>query len=224
MAICTFAAYDTSSDPQLAYFVETSLANKRGYAAAHGYHLHAETDPRVHGDRAPTWGKIRIIRALLEQGFEWVLWVDMDAFFMNWRVRVVEDVVAASGPLADRDVFIAKDHFGYNAGVWLFRNTAFSRQLLDTLWADGGPNSGGWFEQSEFHTWCRKHPDLEQQHIAALPQKALNAYPDYSCRAGQCYAWQPGDFIYHMPGGKPHDWRSALRPVLANVDRGENSK
>ncbi|KAJ1451070.1 hypothetical protein M885DRAFT_29345 [Pelagophyceae sp. CCMP2097] len=113
---------------QVAAFSDAALANKRAYAEAHGYAL-VVADVEPDARRPAPWHKLLAARDAL-QSYDWVMYVDGDALFANGDARV-----ECAHLLDDAyDVVLAEDWGGYNTGVFLIRNSSFSRWLLDAMW------------------------------------------------------------------------------------------
>lgn len=105
--------------------------NKRRYAAKHGYRLFDESD-QLDKTRPASWSKIRAVQRLLrEESCDWVFWLDADTVVMN-SDKKVEDFL----PTADSMdmLFSPDDGEGYNAGVWLARNSEWTRTFLQEWW------------------------------------------------------------------------------------------
>ena len=156
--------------------------------------------------RPTAWSKILAVRAALDAGFDLVMCIDADALVMNPRLRVEE--------LFDwrAHTMLAADHNGPNSGVWLVRDSEWTRQLLGALWEDGGAfvamsplRSIFRFEQRAFHflfqsaAWRRR---IGARYEGANGVRAgtrlshqclLNSLPSF---------YQPGDFVLHLAGIK----------------------
>ena len=73
---------------------------------------------------------------------DWVMWTDADTIIMNSDIAIESflpavdtTAAAATTTTATHDLLIGSDNGGgYNSGVFLFRNTAWSKQFLDTWW------------------------------------------------------------------------------------------
>lgn len=214
---------------QLAAFASKAMANKQAYATYHGYEL-VVADAAPDSLRPAPWSKLTALRAALPR-FDWILYVDGDALFVNPEPSLecfVDD---------DFDVVLASDWGGYNTGVFFVKNSSFADRLLSDMWAAGRylakPNSW-WshplpfeFEQRALHfladtpTWRHKASKYPGQvptvdpsralavraRIKVLPQCALNSYlvrPSLLAddAAHRAARYAPGDFIVHLAGHK----------------------
>jgi hypothetical protein len=123
----------------------------KAFAAAHGYRQRF-----VHGNdwkRPRGWLKIEVIRAALEDNFDFVLWMDVDAVVLRNDVDV-RTVAADTADLhmawhgPDTSEIMAADfvpHF--NSGVMLIRATDWSRAFYERVW-EIGQLEHPWFDQA----------------------------------------------------------------------------
>jgi hypothetical protein len=97
--------------------------------------------------RPPAWGKIRLIRELLEI-YDWVLWLDADAIFVD----PYADVMGVVRP--DKDLYLVEHRWGSpvqhvpNTGVMLIRSSAWSRMLFDRIWDEESLVSHPWWDNA----------------------------------------------------------------------------
>ena len=103
--------------------------NKQAYADRHGYHWFDESAV-LDVSRPPSWSKIKAAQRLLnEEHCDWVFWLDADTVIMD-PSRPVESILSTQ-----HDLLVAPDKGGgYNAGVWLIRNSDWSKHFLQTWW------------------------------------------------------------------------------------------
>ncbi|CAE7252798.1 unnamed protein product [Symbiodinium pilosum] len=112
------------------------------------------------GVHKPFFWKVNAVKNILDTGkYDWVLWMDCDAFFMD-PGRTIDSVIAMySGnltsasrlpplsslalrglgdmmpdPDANISLIFAVDSTGINNGVWLLKNTAWSHNFLQRWW------------------------------------------------------------------------------------------
>jgi hypothetical protein len=123
----------------------------KAFAATHGYEQRF-----IHGDnwkRPRGWLKIEAIRAALEDGFDFILWMDVDAIVLRNDVDVRTAAVdgadlhmAWHGPSTSE--IMATDfvpHF--NSGIMLIRATEWSRAFFKQVW-EIGQLRHPWFDQA----------------------------------------------------------------------------
>lgn len=103
------------------------------YAARWGCGVHVDTNLTL--DRPPAWHRVKLIPALFDRGYEFVLWVDADAMFVDFDTNILSVV------RPDKDLYLV-EHYnpGFsqtkvpNTGVMLVRNTAWTRELFGRIW------------------------------------------------------------------------------------------
>lgn len=108
---------------------QLSIANKRVYAARHGYELLVLHGPlAVDASRPPAWSKFRNLKAHLPR-FDYVCFMDVDTLVTNLAAQL-EDLVRPGGG----DFIASQDWNGVNTGVFLLRNSPWSQWLLEEAW------------------------------------------------------------------------------------------
>lgn len=99
-------------------------------------------------DRPPSWHKLLLVRALFDRGYDYVFWVDADAMIIDGSA----DVAALARP--DKDFHLVEHPFNGerpntpNMGVFLIRNSAWSRDLIDRLWSLDKFAHATWWENA----------------------------------------------------------------------------
>ena len=143
------------TDPSMPPKLEQVFANHRAYAARHNYTYILQTDPFPEAAGKATgkyWTKLHLLRRLLRppHRYDWVLWVDSDAVFVNmeWSVErllalpgVQLSPTAAEGTAAgqaDRgrpptSFIFSGDTNAINTGVLLVRSTDYARTAVDEV-------------------------------------------------------------------------------------------
>lgn len=180
--------------------------------------------------REPHYWKVQRTLEILERedGPDWVLLIDCDAFFTNSSIGVL-DIVAAYGSSAD--FFVAEEPAGINTGVLIFRRhewtVAFLRRVLATpfvqiwdqsqyLWqlfeayrvmvasrsleGEGREGGGGGANGSDAAGAASKVVVGPPPQVAPVHQSHLNAYHSGTAESWNAYAWRPGDFVIHYAG------------------------
>lgn len=171
-----------------------SDANKAAYCAKHGYTCVSGND-LVDPSRPAAWSKLLAIKHFLPD-FDWVFYMDSDTFVMNASVGL-------EAFLDRRYDFIAtNDGNGFNSGVMLVRNTAWSLQWLQDLWDQDQLVSGKGlpflYEQRAFHALLSADPASEAAHVKYLPPCAFNSQLRKSPWDASQY--NDGDFVLHFAG------------------------
>jgi hypothetical protein len=125
------------------YLLQLQLANKADWARLHGYELHQMAETRDPHTRPGAWQKVALLRHALatipRSRAEWLMWVDMDIIIndvnttlpLDWYGK--KDLVMWGMP----DKIAAGDVAGMNSGVFLLRNSDWSRALMDRVAAYG---------------------------------------------------------------------------------------
>lgn len=111
--------------------LEMTWQNKYDFAQKHSYYLYDGSD-LIDTSRPPAWSKIKAVQHLLEnEQCEWVMWADADTVIMSSDNRI-EDFLPAD---PTKDLLIGSDKGGgYNSGVFVVRNTAWSKRFLQQWW------------------------------------------------------------------------------------------
>jgi hypothetical protein len=114
---------------------DVTLANFALYANYHGYDLHTVSDS-LDPTRPLAWSKFPGMLALFDQGYDWVIYLDIDAIFTN-LTRPLEDVVSAArsakGCNENSGFFVSTKNWTTNSGVMVAQNTPVVRALLRSM-------------------------------------------------------------------------------------------
>ena len=104
--------------------------NKKLYSKLHGYDF-IFYNSRLTGFYKPVWSKVKALQHVMKENYEFILWMDADAQFINFDVTV-EQIFDKIKNLtrSDSDVIIACDKIGLNFGVAIFRNNQNTQDLL----------------------------------------------------------------------------------------------
>jgi mannan polymerase II complex MNN10 subunit len=185
--ICMTTLTDAKAGSPLQRFVrwrnfdsllEMTWPNKQAYADKHGYYLFNESDT-LDKSRPPSWSKIKAAQRLLnEENCDWVFWLDADTVVMN-----SEKTVQAFLPLdKDKDLILTRQKGGsYNAGAWLIRNSAWSKQFLQHWWdmkefvQPPGLSTSGDNDALKAYLLDQMDPTEFKKHIVAPPRCQFNS-------------------------------------------------
>jgi len=197
--------------------------NHARWCAFHGY-TYACLEENIAGRTDPTWSKIPFVLQLLDEGAEYVFWMDADSLFIHDGV----DLQWACD--LDRDFVFAGDlNVVFNAGHFLARRGAWASKFLSDAfrihpwphWEDNGAMmimlGGGsaddpdtWhpaFERMKVPTQTQEECDRAMRellppevaaHVAVVPQHRLNAYEWPG--GGGVAALVRGDPVLHFAG------------------------
>lgn len=115
----------------------------QAFAGEHGYdYLEAEPPD---SPRAPSWLKVPILKAALEQGYGEALWIDADCVITDmsedthvpkWAWQALVEHHTGDGKVP-------------NCGVWLVRQPMLP--ILDRIWSMTSYLNHGWWEQAAMH-------------------------------------------------------------------------
>lgn len=130
-----------------ATLLDVALPTFRWYAETHGYDLFVPAEQSFGGVLRPyPWLKVPLITALLDGGYDVVLWLDADVVVCRYDKDILED---AGGQPFSVVVHETDDGGVPNTGVWLCRQG--TQETLRTLWGrDGCGRSDVWWEQAAF--------------------------------------------------------------------------
>ncbi|CBJ33325.1 Glycosyltransferase, family GT34 [Ectocarpus siliculosus] len=182
-------------------YSEKSIANKKAYAALHGYDVIVATSADIDRSRPAAWSKLLVLSKHLGS-YDYVIFVDIDAFVMNpaFKLEWLLDVARKQqqtggidgwGAGKESDLIVTQDWNGPNSGVILIKNSDFSRWLLQEWWDQKQFVNGPYpfhYEQRAMHyllqTDCWKEEGLPfyadyavvRAHTAVLDQCAMNSY------------------------------------------------
>lgn len=180
------------------------------YAHYHSYAHFVENSNFLEPNRKPHWAKLPAIWNHLHY-YEWILWIDADAFFCNFSTTIEGLLERARADYGidekGKDLIIANDMNGLNSGVFLLRNSTWSRDFLERTY-----NIRDWenleHEQEGIIKLLQQNPS-DQAHVQYIPQRWLNSYPGEIMDAYRIYGqrretmeYHDGDFVLHLPGMK----------------------
>jgi hypothetical protein len=171
------------------------------------------------------WQKISTVKdALTQSKYKWVLWIDADAVFTNMDIRIESIIKNWSSDTTN--FIIAKDsgtreYDCINSGVFLTRNTLWSKNFLDDITAIYpfykdfrtpeqtalqdliyGYVSFNLNHEASFLPMQKRSYDVSLlvPQAKRVPSKVLNAF--YIIGTPLQSAWSMGDFIAHVAGDK----------------------
>ncbi len=163
---------------------------KKAYCERHGYdYICRQIDSEHH----PVWLRIHLILELFDS-YDWIMWMDADAFITNPEIKL-ESLVD------DSDLIITHDFNGLNAGVFLTRNTEWSRSFFRKVleFENKHPGYGGDQIAMNRTLYVDRWEDTG---VVRYPiQSTFNSYRydlyNLKFENGQ---YRPGDFVLHLPG------------------------
>lgn len=118
------------------------------YGARHGHDVVVARS--VDCGRPAPWAKVPFVLALLDQGYDYVFWVDADAVIVD-AGHDVADLIDDS-----KDLHLVRHHLPEcdapvpNTGVFLIRNSTWSRNVLRQMWELEQYAEATWWENAAF--------------------------------------------------------------------------
>lgn len=102
------------------------------------------------------WPKVELIRAALEQGYEYVIWLDPDTLILDFDTDLRDGCPEGLGACWQRIPQL--DH--WNTGALYMRNSESVRSFVDA-WLALFPGEFMWKEQGEFNKLAQKSRTVE---------------------------------------------------------------
>jgi len=172
--------------------MERIIQNRNNYAKRYGYTV-ILANKLIDSSKPPAWSKLIAAVKYLDE-FEYIFYTDMDAIIMNPTIRL-ETLIAAD---PNKDMIMTNDWSGPNTGIWIAKNTSFTKWFLTEIWNQNqfltektktGIPYPFEYEQRAFHyvlntkIWRRRklpkyvgNSSEINSHILYLPQCAMNSY------------------------------------------------
>lgn len=222
--ICITTLTDSKSKSRLQRFIrwrnfdgiiDLTWANKQKYAEKHDYFLY-DGSGLINTSRPPAWTKVIAMQHMLEdERCDWVMWMDADTVIMNSDIRM--ESFFPMDPT--KDMIVGSDNgWGWNSGVFVFRNTAWSKQFLDDWWnmksfvRPPGMSLSG--DNAALKALLHNMEDMDE-HVLVPPRCTLNSFAKFLTASESIAAldsldeqewymsenyYHSGDFIAHTPG------------------------
>ena len=190
-----------------------SSSNIQKYCSKYDYDYKCYTDT-LDSTRHPAWSKIRTIQESLGGEYDWVWWIDADAFVANDEY-VLKDIITEYSK-NDVDIIFTDQKYRHNvnSGSMLVRNSEFSKQFFDDVYSNTKINPTKkecCWEQDSINkllfdsTDVRKPSEytINEQYadkIVIVDNHIFNSVynPHTTCEHLQTY--KDGDFVIHFAG------------------------
>ncbi|CAG8603709.1 15198_t:CDS:2 [Acaulospora morrowiae] len=194
--------------------------NKRDYALRNGYAFVArslEFAQQHYKGRKAVWGKIDALEKVLPH-YDWLFWIDMDAIIANPAVTIEDLLEKFSGIVGGKENFndinliVARPEGdpSINAGVFLMRNSDWSRQFLRDVQKQKNYFNFRMYEQRAMWNMVRKPKYRSGTLLLDNDDHTFNTFP---------HLYHPGDFVIHFaPDSCP---AKPLLKALANLKETE---
>lgn len=191
------------------YGVYSEMINQK-YCEDKGYTYVCEKNTEritsICDGRSFHWGKVKLVQELLDTDkFDYILFLDADAIISDFNQNI-EDFIDS-----DHDMVFAEDvgyHSSMNTGVFLVKNSEWSKNFLKTWWESGETYKGkdapfgleimeenlekaGYFKWALWHeqtciTLLYRNNDEVKNHIKIISSRSFNHLH-----------YNEGNFIFH---------------------------
>jgi hypothetical protein len=154
--------------------------------------------------RHPSWQKIPALLTVMETAKEdYIVWLDDDVLFTNRDETFYTFIDKYGFRLNPMNCMLCEDietrSTLFNCGVFIFKNTDKSREILKDIWnmGDSMPITKGacsW-EQEVFNFYYKFAFPIE---IHIIPHGTMQSMIRYETKKFIEKSWNPGDFIIHV--------------------------
>ncbi|ORY01017.1 galactosyl transferase [Basidiobolus meristosporus CBS 931.73] len=184
------------------HYLPRSAHNKEEYAKFHGYHY--IEDGIYDTSRLPAWGKILTLLKYMKSypEIKWFWWIDIDTVILDPFVKLEEHILGnlTQPKYADKDFVISWDCNGMNAGSFMIRNSPWSVDFLQRVYAPEFAHRFGYAEQGVFQYLYQTDEEVAN-HFYFVNQRKFNAFPPEACgEMDTVHTYREGDFLIHLAG------------------------
>jgi hypothetical protein len=174
------------------------VPNAKEYANKHGYSF----IEIVYEEYFSGFEKIRKImeffreRSGISKRYKYAMCMDADTLITNHNKRF-DNFINASN-----DFYICKDVNGINAGVFIIKNTVWSKYFMSWLLEQEG-KSWAYCEQDAIVGYRETfiNNSIEIIEHPSFNSYRYDLYPEFNhIKEGKNGCWHEGDFILHLPG------------------------
>ena len=168
-----------------------TTVNKRNYCTRHGYEF---IDDENIWDRSKPipWSKILLMLKYLDE-FDYLVWIDADILITNMDIKIETFIERYPG----YDQITGSDWKMQNTGVWIIKNTDFSKRFLKEVWnnvydekSDPKERYMNWEQGSVINLMDRNILDCKSKIKVTHPEE-MNSY---------WFNYFPGHFVLHFAG------------------------
>jgi len=204
--------------PDIDFYAKRIFSSNKAYAKKHNYDWqeHWETLDKA---RPPAWSKILYILKALEEGYDWVFWIDADAIIMNDSIELEKFIDN------DYDFILCKDAFSWNTGAWFIKNSKKAKELLKQTYAAEEYTDAFLWEQGAFMNTAynngiriKVHKQREFNSVAPQTKQFFAEGNEYECGTFKFVLdmeeydkgmYKDGDFVLHFASIN-HEGRNML--------------
>jgi len=185
------------------------VTTKMEYCNSKGYRFVVGGEEYWDKSRPLAWSKIIVLRKVLEEGKDhFLFWTDADAVITNPEVYL--ETLLKEMPLST-DIMPTRDGAGnINTGHFFLRNTSWSLQLLDRIYARTHCLNHPWWENQAFIELYESDPSVKRKTLLQTNSKLFNSYIDMS------QPYTEGDFLIHFAGTKDRKRLEFLMKTFAD--------
>ena len=200
-----------TGDENIRSFYEKAINKNLNYAKKHKYDFYALIGRRLSDKKyKPHFDRYQIILDKLDDGYDYVLYIDSDAFIKTQEIKLDEYIENLKNRpnkilLASMDCMILSRKMPINSGVILIKNNKKAKQFCKdvlTLHPEHHLKNFNCTKDSKFFDQCviekmKKYHDS----FILLPYGKLQKFP--SSRANQCNTksdFSNQEFIFHISG------------------------
>ena len=165
--------------------------NKVNYCIKHGYSF--IDDESIWDKSKPIpWSKILLLLKHLEK-FDYLVWIDADILIMNMDIKI-ETLIAR---YSDYDQISGSDWKMQNTGVWIIKNTDFSKRFLTEVWTNVYDEKSD--PQERYMNWEQGSViNLMDRNVLNCKAKIKVTYPEEM--NSYWFNYFPGHFVLHFAG------------------------
>jgi hypothetical protein len=173
--------------------VKYSNKIKKNYCEKNAYDYRDDEDEGIYDKSRPVaWSKINLIQRCLNEGYDYVVWIDADAYIMNPELKLESFIVNFS---KGKDILVTMDSVDtLNSGVMFIKNTNWSRRFFKHVYSmTEFINHSNW-EQGAIIEMYEKNMLDAQKHVILLPKSLQRLFNSY------VPMYKNEDFIMHVAG------------------------
>jgi hypothetical protein len=190
-------------------FAQYSIPSFIKYAERWGYDLYV-FPMSLDISRPTPWSKIKAMLDLMKADeYEWYVWLDDDIYITNPNYQLIQ-CINDYGRQADLIVSAHKSlptgPEDINSGLFLIRNSAWSREFLERVWDIGNyrynKEVGSQWDQSAICELLATPAYRGSPLVVQLPGRVIQSQFTLLFKGdkGDYGQWQPGDFAAHLAG------------------------
>lgn len=174
----------------------TEKINKK-YAKLHNYDFKMLN--HIMTDRSPQWCKVKVVNECLEYNYDYLFWIDADAFFNKHTIKL-EEIINQD---LDKNIIICDDiansgrNNTLNSGTFFVKCNDWSKQFFKTLWEyDGNYKYDYFHEQTMIEKYLDDNFMDSQRYISVRPAREFNTEINVQLNDNSIY----DNFVIHLMG------------------------